>query len=108
MLTPVTLHPKREKFRGFNQAEEIVREIDWPRFDGLKRARYTEPQAEMSRHERLQNLSGAFCADPTGFLNKKFILTDDVCTTGSTLSECAKALKKSGAKEVYGVVLAHG
>lgn len=108
VLVPVPLHPKKEKWRGFNQAEELVRGIDWPRFNGLKRIRSTESQAEKSRAGRLANLSGAFHAELTGFLNKKFILIDDVCSTGSTLSECARTLRAAGAKEVYGIVLGHG
>jgi len=108
VLAAVPLHPKREKWRGFNQAEELVSGIDWPRFKGLKRVRYTEAQAEKSRAQRLANLEGAFKVDLTGFLNKKFILIDDVCTTGSTLSECARVLRAAGAKEVVGVVLGHG
>lgn len=108
VLVTVPLHPKREKWRGYNQAEELIRGIDWPRFNGLKRVRETESQAEKSREQRLKNLEGAFESDLTGFEDKKFILIDDVCTSGSTLSECARILREAGAREVWGVVLGHG
>ena len=108
LLVPVPLHPKKEKWRGYNQAEELIRGVDWPRFDGLKRTRETSSQAEKSREQRLENLEGAFTAELEFFQNKKFILIDDVCTSGATLSECARVLKEAGAREVWGVVLGHG
>ncbi len=107
LLVTVPLHRNRERWRGFNQAEEIVRGIDWPRFHGLIRHRHTEPQAELNRAGRLENLRDAFSVT-TKTVNKKFILVDDICTTGATLSQCANALKKAGASEVWGVVLGHG
>ncbi len=107
LVVPVPLHKKREKWRGFNQANELIRGIHWPRFDGLLRVRNTDPQADLNRASRLENLHDAFVAT-TEVVNKKFVLIDDVCTTGATLSECARVLKEGGAREVYGVVLGHG
>ncbi len=102
LIVPVPLHPKREKWRGFNQAAELTTGLPV-----IKRVRHTKCQAELSRNTRLENLRGAFevCVDICG---EKIVLIDDVCTTGATLSECARALKEAGAREVWGVVLGHG
>jgi len=103
----VPLHRKREKWRGFNQAAELLYCIDFPRCDFLTRKVHTKPQAELHRADRLSNLRNAFavCGDVSG---KNIILIDDICTTGATLYECARSLKEAGAKEVWGVVLGHG
>ena len=67
---------------------------------------------ELSKEEREKNLEGAFAIknspkiDDRPFLGKKIFLIDDVYTTGSTMHECAKILKESGAKQVWGIVLA--
>ena len=111
VLVPVPLHPKREKWRGFNQSFELIKNLDWQIVPAIKRTRNTKPQAELARYERLENLNGAFTVHPSALpklLNKKIILVDDVCTTGTTLSECARVLKGAGVKEVYAVVLGHG
>lgn len=107
VLVAVPLHPKREKWRGFNQAYELARGVKWALGNFLVRKKHTQAQADLARSERLTNLSGAFCVkgDVRG---KKIILIDDVITTGSTLSECARALREAGAREVWGVVLGHG
>ena len=107
VLVAVPLHPKRERWRGFNQAFELARGVKWVRGDFLKRKKYTHPQADLSRSERLTNLSEAFCVRGN-VRGGKFVLIDDVITTGSTLSECALALREAGAREVWGVVLGHG
>ena len=103
----VPLSVERLKQRGYNQAEIML----WgylgkrPKNDPLKRVKNTRPQTELSRKERLQNVKSAFEAksDLSGL---KVLLFDDVMTTGATLRECAKALKKAGAKEVVALVLA--
>lgn len=110
VVMPVPLHKYRQRLRGFNQSELIAREIA-DKFNlsldinSLKRTRYTYPQMKLSRLDRLVNVQEAFSASCDC---KKVILIDDVMTTGSTLQECAKALKKSGVKEVWAVVLARG
>lgn len=119
LLIPVPLHPRRLRYRGFNQAELLTRELGKRLAPGLsiavdttslKRIRFTKPQMKTeSRGERLQNLGGAFAVAPTaaGPLVGKYVwLIDDVATTGTTLDECAKVLKQAGVKKVWGVVIA--
>ena len=106
IVIPVPLHKKRLNERGFNQSLLISHHIS-KRFsiplcmEGLQRTRWTRPQIELTRDERLKNVKGAFAAG-AGFKpeGKKIILVDDVYTTGATVNECAKVLKKGGAKEV--------
>ena len=71
----------------------------------LIRARHTRPQSELSLKERLENLKGAFAVRGS-VKEKKILLFDDVMTSGATLYETAKVLKKAGAKEVHLLVLA--
>jgi ComF family protein len=109
-LIPVPLHPKRERKRGYNQSrllcEGVATSISLPIVNGLRRIRNTSPQAQLSREDRLTNLLGSF--EVKGEIPPKIVLIDDVCSTGATLNECAKALKKEGAHEVYGLVLGRG
>ncbi len=113
-LVPAPLNKKRLKWRGFNQSEEITKELS--RILGIKilnnvliKTKKTFPQVELSEKEREKNVSEAFiCQNHHLFKNKKIILVDDVYTTGSTIQECAKILKKAGAEQVWGVVVARG
>lgn len=105
---PVPLHQRRFNERGFNQSLLLAQGFILPCNDVLKRIRFTKPQAQLNRKERLKNVTGAFeirtgCKAP-----KKILLIDDVCTTGSTLKECAAILRKNGAKEIYALTLTHG
>ena len=110
-LVPTPLHPRRLRGRGYNQsallAHEIGKRITLPvREDLLIRVRNPRPQVEtQSRQERRGNVAGNFqCrADATGLT---VLLIDDVATTGSTLSECASAMKSAGAVRVHALTLA--
>jgi ComF family protein len=111
IIVPVPLHKKREAQRGFNQAELIGRELskrlDIPGGLALSRTRNTQSQVKLVRKDRKDNLVGAFaCEDPEIICNKCVLLIDDVTTTGTTLEECTKVLRKNGAREVWGVVIA--
>jgi len=103
-LLPMPLHPDRARSRGFNQATEIARplarRLNIPLdATSLARIRDTAPQATLPLEERLRNVKGAFrCADAVA--GKRVALLDDVMTTGATLNEAAKALKRAGATEV--------
>lgn len=115
IIIPVPLHLKRFRWRGFNQAELLADEISKyfklpMEKSALARRKNNIPQAEVKeRRERIENICGAFvCVDSEKVKNKIVILIDDVATTSATLGECAKALKKSGAKEVWGAVIARG
>ena len=111
VLCPVPLHWSRKFARGFNQSQilaDIVGEkLDVPVTKLIKRTRPTGHQVGRHRKERLTALKDAFAILPERFPGK-VILIDDLSTTGATLDECAKTLKKSGVKQVHGWVIAHG
>ncbi|HUW21165.1 MAG TPA: ComF family protein [Candidatus Bathyarchaeia archaeon] len=115
ILTPVPLYFRRERWRGFNQAQILGEKIAGMlnlRFNGqvLIRRKYTQPQAEIREiKDRYANIRGAFKINPILKLripNSKFILFDDVWTTGSTIKECARVLKKTKAVRVWGMTMA--
>lgn len=111
VIVPVPLHEKKEGMRGFNQSELVARELS-KKLDiaggcAISRIKETETQVSLNRKERQQNLIGAFVCEDREFVEgKSVLLIDDVATTLTTLNECAKELKKAGAKKVYGVVVA--
>jgi predicted amidophosphoribosyltransferase len=75
--------------------------------DGLIRTRQTEPQVELSAEDRRNNVKGAFAVKrPDDISEKRILLLDDVMTTGSTVNECAKVLKKAGAASVIVATIA--
>lgn len=119
IVIPVPLHPRRLRFRGFNQAEVLAEKLMALLLPGspisihtdlLRRIRFTKPQMKTeSKSERLANLSEAFVIplETAGPIVGRYIwLIDDVATTASTLDECARTLKAAGAKTVWGVVIA--
>lgn len=104
LIIPVPLHIKRLRERGFNQSLLLANAIGKRKGISvapfiLKRTRWTEPQVNLTGKERRVNVKGAFevCGDVSG---KRILVVDDVYTTGATVSECSKVLKRSGAKEV--------
>ena len=114
ILIPVPLAKRRQRWRGFNQAEEISLNLAefWkiPLLNGtLFKIKNTLPQVELSDEERKESIKGAFiCKSPEKIKGKKILLVDDVFTTGSTMTECARILKVSGAREIVGIVVARG
>lgn len=112
LLVPVPLHRKRLAWRGFNQSEILAKKIseglNIDIFHELKRIKNTLPQIDMpDKEQRQENIKNAFVCDKSKKLKgKTAILIDDMITTGSTLEECAKILKKSNAKEVWALTLA--
>lgn len=99
---------KRLSQRGYNQAEliaaELARLTTKPNFALLAKIKHTTNQARLTRQERMTNLIGAF---ETKFKPpERVVIVDDVMTTGATLNECAKTLKKSGARVVYALTFA--
>lgn len=113
VVIPVPLHARRERERGFNQAE-ILAKIFSEKFGlvvnkNLQRGLYTTQQAKLSREQRLLNLKDAFVFNKDDKVTpEKVLLVDDVFTTGVTMQECAKVLKNNGVKIVWGLVLARG
>jgi len=89
-------------------ADELNRDLRLPlMFDNLVRLRAGPPQTELSRSERLANLRRCFSLRrPVEVAGKRVLLIDDVMTTGTTANECAKALRKAGAAEVFVLTLA--
>ena len=112
IIIPVPLHWRRYMHRRFNQALELARltskKLDIPIVKrNLRRIRYTTPQVYISPEERLTNIKGAFQVMDAGALRgKRVMLVDDVLTTGATLNECARVLKKAKVKEITVVTLA--
>lgn len=118
-LIPIPLHRRRENWRGFNQAkiicDHLTKYLDIATLDNLiLRGRHTPPQMDIKdKIEREKNVVSAFKLNPD-FANKNLIenkiifLIDDVCTTGSTLKECAAVLKELKPKEIWGLVIARG
>jgi ComF family protein len=116
-LVPVPLHRQRLQHRHFNQAQEISRELashtGLPVVHALKRTRATEHQTALTRAQRLENLRGAFQLSRSGQRQigqspAGAILVDDVLTTGSTVDECARTLRRAGFQKVLVVTVMRG
>ncbi len=110
VLTPVPLHPRRLRSRGYNQSDLLAKilskklGLDMDQ-SLLTRAKNNPPQVSASQEKRRENVQGSFrCGGPLD--GQAVILVDDVATTGSTLSACAAALKAAGASSVWCLVLA--
>jgi ComF family protein len=115
ILIPVPLHRQRLIERGFNQAELLAQHFNQSAQKKiitrqLARMRYTRPQVELTSKERKSNLNNAFFwkGSNQSIQGKTIILVDDLTTTTSTLKEAAKVLRAKGARQVWGLVLAHG
>lgn len=111
-LVPVPLHAERLAERGFNQSEllaaSVAQTLAIPmQTQWLQRARPTQPQAKLSRSQRLQNVADAFRPAAGLHLHHESILIiDDVATTGATLQACARALKQAGAGDIWALTVA--
>ncbi len=106
LIVPMPLHPARLAERGFNQALEIARHLGRPIAPrGVLRVKDTLPQTELPYEERAKNVRGAFLCrlDLSG---ASVAVLDDVMTTGATLNELARALKRAGATRVENFVIA--
>jgi ComF family protein len=114
LIVPVPLHRRRLWKRRYNQAAVLAQALGRAHAvavmpDALVRTRATPPQGHMSRNERRKNVRNAFSVDPrrTGMVkDRRILLVDDVLTTGATVGECARALKKAGAASVSVLALA--
>ncbi len=112
IIIPVPLHIKRLKWRGFNQAENIAKELssffEIPLIsDGLVKNKETLPQTKLSETQKKENVINAFdCKNKEKIKNRNILLVDDIYITGTTIKECARVLKNSGAKKVIGIIIA--
>jgi ComF family protein len=105
VLTPVPLHKVRLRERGYNQSELLARAIAdcFPNATvdtSLTRIRPTRTQSRLAGTQRRSNVKGAFAVLGDGLKGKRVLLVDDVVTTSTTVSECARALKRAGATSV--------
>jgi competence protein ComFC len=112
LFVPVPLHRKRRRERGFNQAEVLAEELS--RLTGipvasraLRKTVPLAPQTSLRAEARRANIRGAYkVLRPEAVRGRIVVLVDDVCTTGSTLGECARVLRRAGAADVRGVMVA--
>lgn len=105
LLLPVPLHVRRLRQRGYNQALELARPLAGHlgvplRHDLLQRARGTAAQTELDAVARRRNVRGAFAVRAGATLPAHVAILDDVMTTGATLAECARTLKRAGVARV--------
>ena len=115
VIVPVPLHPRKERERGFNQAQWLA-EIFANEAPGallekvLQRVKYTSSQTRLKHVERQKNMANAFAArtDFAPQSGKRYIVVDDVFTTGATVNACSLALKEAGVEEVDIATLGHG
>jgi competence protein ComFC len=112
ILIPIPLSKKRLKSRGYNHSELLAqglsRSLNLKLVNGLQRVRETKSQFGLTLKERKENIKNVFAVSANILVSKypNILLVDDILTTGSTLLEAAKILKKNGAKKVYGLTLA--
>lgn len=114
-LISIPLHWHRKNWRGFNQVEILGKRLAQRlkinfSSDLLVRVRATKPQAKLkgkqAKQKRKENVKNAFRINSKyQILNTKYLLFDDVWTTGATMKECARVLKNAGAKKVFGLTL---
>lgn len=112
-LVPVPLYRKKERKRGFNQAEEIAcvlsDRIQIPIWKALSRERETLAQVNQDREARLENLKDAFqLIARFDVRDCNLLIIDDVLTTGTTANECARVLREAGARKVAVLTVARG
>lgn len=113
VIVPVPMYRKKERLRGYNQAEVLAhalgRQISVPvRTDLVKRIQETKPQKELTRDMRRKNLLQAFETSPAAGNYQRVLVVDDIYTTGSTADAVAGGLKQSGVNSVYILTICTG
>lgn len=112
IIISVPMHKLKKSVRGYNQSELLAKEIAKQmgiQFEKnvLIKIRNTKVQSTLTKTQRAENVKNAFLVtDDTKIKDKKIILIDDIYTTGSTVNECSRILKKAGAKEICVVTIA--
>ena len=108
VLIPIPLHKNKLKKRGFNQAtliaKKLSKKLDIPlEYNLITKVKDNVSQSGLDRDDRFKNVANVYTLKASGKLaikNKHVCIIDDVITTGATVNECAKLLKKAGAKRV--------
>jgi ComF family protein len=116
VLVPVPLHPRKERERGYNQGAELARAVARRLAGGtrvealLRRVADTRTQTDLDREQRRANLKNAFALTPGSPINPdlRYVLIDDVFTTGSTLNACASVLRRAGCVNLDVCTFGHG
>lgn len=114
LILPIPLHWMRENWRGFNHTEEVAKELarimDWKVVNLLKRTKRTASQVGLKGDDRQKNIEGAFAVNPAcppePWRRRDVLLFDDVWTTGATMRQATKVLKKAGFRNVWCLTLA--
>ena len=111
IFVPLPMHKKKQKERGFNQAEilttELSKALKIPAESTLERILDTPPQSGLHPQLRAENVEGVFTISPNfNPAGKSYILIDDIYTTGASLNECARTLKNAGAYNILCMTLA--
>jgi competence protein ComFC len=113
IIIPIPAHWRKLKKKCYNQTElllNFMQEKPYPSLNALEKIRETEEQIDKNRKERLENLKNCFAVKPEmidKIRERNIILFDDVVTTGGTLIEAYKVLKKAKVRRVIGFTLAH-
>lgn len=113
LITFVPMHPKKQRKRGYNQAQEIASALShilgFPLSDVLERVKFSENLAKLGKEERAEAIKDAIILKPdTVVKNRNVVLVDDVFTTGATSNECAKVLKKGKCGKIFVLTFATG
>lgn len=112
LIAFVPTNPSTLRKRGYDQAqllaEALSEMLDIPWVQALEKTRETQPMHGLKPDARRANVLGAYrvCCQADLLRGKRVLLVDDILTTGSTLSECARMLKAAGALRVYGLCAA--
>ncbi|MBI2430765.1 MAG: ComF family protein [Candidatus Levybacteria bacterium] len=112
ILVPIPLHKSKLQKRGYNHAqilaEDLAKRLDLSHVDLLKRIKKTSSQFGLKKEERKKNVAGAFEVVSNALMSQftNIVLVDDILTTGATMLEATRVLKKAGVKRVWGLALA--
>jgi ComF family protein len=112
-IVPVPMHWLKKPLRGYNQTELLAKKlsqhINKPVLNCLSRIKMTKAQFNLNREQRIKNLENCFKVKNNAcekIKKKNILLVDDIYTTGTTIEQCAKTLKGSGAKKIFAVTIA--
>lgn len=112
-IIPVPMHPKKRAERGFDQAQLLADGLSQLSgipvlSDVLLRTRYTKSSRKLGREHRLANLRGAFRVREGAVIPEPVLLIDDIYTTGTTMDNAARALRKAGVRQIFFLTLCSG